>query len=237
MRSTTNTYTHTVAGVFRTQAEANRAISELLEHGLTHEQISLLAPNAAEAKSGRSADAPNLGPIESTGSGTGPGTGVAVGSFAGFIAGMVAIAIPGLGPLLAAGPLTAGIMGAGMGAAAGAITGALTRHGVPEQEAEKYSNALGRGRSIITVTVREDLVDDVADILDRNGAFNVDEPDEHVHTSSTGSERPLKAPTPASFEAARLKDGEGVRDAQRARERRSSVFPGISGSGSPTEIV
>lgn len=231
-----NATSHTIVGVYSSRTDAERAVTDLLGEGFSRDQISIVAPESAGAPAAtRADDVPNLGPIESVGSGPGPGTGAAVGSFAGFIAGMAALAIPGIGPILAAGPLAAGLMGAGIGAAAGTITGAMKRHGIPDHAAERYSAAVGRGSCLLTLHTTEDHIDHAADILERNGAISVDEPSEHVSQGSSISSTPHV--TSEAVEAARLKEGDSLRDRQRARERRVGVFPGITGSGAPTEIV
>jgi hypothetical protein len=221
---TTSTTTHTVVGLYNGRGQAERAVQDLVNEGFSRDDVSVLAPGTVAASS---ADTPNIGPIAELGSDMTAGTGAAIGGFAGFIAGMAALAIPGIGPVLAAGPLAAGIMGAGLGAAAGGIAGALKSHGIPETHAGRYSEAVGRGGCLVMVQTSENRVDHAADVLDRNGAVSVDEPGEHV----AGSEMPHRRLTPEAVEAAKLHEGEGVRDRQRAHERRVGIFPGITGSG------
>jgi hypothetical protein len=139
---------------------------------------------------------------------------------------MAVLAIPGIGPVLAAGPLAAGIMGAGLGAAAGGIVGALKSHGVPESHAAAYSSAVKRGGVLVSVHVDEEAVDRAADILDRNGAIDVNDPDENLESGEIH-----RKVTPEAVKAARLTPDSSVREKQRERERRVSVYPGITGSG------
>ena len=221
------TSTHTIVGLYGSPSEAKQAVHDLESNGFLHDQISVVASGSANVPG---AETPNLGPIENIGSDTTAGTGAAVGSLAGFFAGMVALAIPGVGPIIAAGPLAAGLMGAGIGAAAGGIAGALRKHGIPEHHAGRYSAAIERGGCMVVVHADDAQVDRAVRILDRDGAINVHEGDEYVGTSTTPKL------TPSAVEAAKLKPGEGVRDRQRQNERRVSVYPGVTGSG-PTSAT
>ena len=214
------TSTHTIVGLYRHRHEAEKAVQDLMSEGFSRDQISVIAPDSPAAPP---TAAPDIGPIDTIGTGTSAGTGAAAGGLAGFLAGMAVLAIPGVGPVFAAGPLAAGILGAGIGAAAGGIVGVLKEHGVPEHHASGYSAAVGRGGSLVIVHADEAQVDDAADVLDRNGALDVDEPYEHMADTA-------RAPREA-VEAAKLKPGEGVRDRQRENERRAGVYPGITGGG------
>lgn len=221
---------HTVVALYDSRSDAERAVDDLFKEGFSDSQISFVTNERSHGSSG---DDPHLGPIESTGSGVGPGTGIAVGSIAGFFAGLVALAIPGIGPILAVGPLTAGVMGATAGAAVGGITGALKRHGVDDESAERFSQHVAKGGCLVTVHAPAERASRAAEILDNHDARNVD--DNVTGTATTGgSEIRQREMTPELLEAYKLKPGEGLRDRQRAAERRVSVFPGITGSGSPT---
>jgi hypothetical protein len=214
------TSTHTIVGVYGSPSEAKKAVHDLETEGFSHEQISVVAANSPAAPK---TDAPNIGPLENIGSDTSSGAGAAVGTVAGFFAGMVALAIPGIGPIIAAGPLAAGLMGAGIGAAAGGVAGALRSHGIPEQHAGRYSDAVARGSCLVLVHADELRANHAADVLDRNGAIRIDDADDRPATR--------RLATPEALQAAKLKPGEGVRDRQRENERRSSVYPGVTGSG------
>jgi hypothetical protein len=215
------TTTHTIVGLYGTPSEAKKAVHDLETQGFSHDQISVVAAGSPDAAG---ADAPNLGPLDNIGSDTSSGAGAAVGSLAGFFAGMVALAIPGVGPIIAAGPLAAGLIGAGIGAAAGGIAGALRKHGIPEHHAGRYSEAIGRGACMVVVHADEAEVDRAVNILDREGAIDIHEQYEHADTAG-------RRLTPEAIEAAKLKPGEGVRDRQREHERRVNVYPGFTGSG------
>lgn len=224
--------THTIVGLYASRRDAEKAVQDLVDEGFSRDHISIVARDtSAAASEAARGDIANIGPQETIGSGTSAGTGAAVGGIAGFIAGIAALAVPGIGPILAAGPLAAGLMGAGLGVATGGIVGALKSRGIPDEHARRYSAAIGRGSCMVTVDTPAEKVDHAADILDRNGAINVDEPADHV---TTGADISARTVTPEAIEAAKLKPGEGVRDRQREQERRVNVYPGITGGGQTT---
>ncbi|GJE62646.1 hypothetical protein MPOCJGCO_4779 [Methylobacterium trifolii] len=98
-----------------------------------------------------------------------------LGGGAGLLAGLGLLAIPGVGPVVAAGWLVATVTGAGVGAAAGGLIGGLTGAGLSEHEAERYAEGVRRGGTLVTVRAGEDLADRVMTILDRSGSIDLDE--------------------------------------------------------------
>jgi hypothetical protein len=106
----------------------------------------------------------------------GAGTGAALGGIAGLVVGMAGLAIPGIGAVIAAGPLAAALAGAGAGAIAGGLIGALVNIGVPEDEANYYAEGMRRGGVLVTVNARdEDMADQAADIMRDHGAVDIEE--------------------------------------------------------------
>jgi len=104
----------------------------------------------------------------------GSGTGAVLGGTLGWLAGIGALAIPGLGPLIAAGPIMAALSGAAIGGAIGGLTGALVGMGIPEYEAKKYEGKVKAGSSLISV--HSDNSDETArakDIFERAGAMDI----------------------------------------------------------------
>jgi uncharacterized protein (TIGR02271 family) len=89
--------------------------------------------------------------------------------------GLGALAIPGIGPVIAAGPIVAGLTGAGLGAVAGGVVGALVDMGLPEAEAERYAEGLRRGGALVTAQVADDRVDEAMDIMDRHHPIDLKE--------------------------------------------------------------
>jgi hypothetical protein len=223
MTSATN---HTIVGFFSTRGAAEAAVNDLIREGFSREEISVLASQKGRAAS---PDTPNLGPIEATGSLEDTGEKAAIGGMAGFVLGIAALAIPGVGPILAAGPLAVGLAGAAAGAATGGLIGVLTDDGVPEEHAQRYSKLISAGRVMVSVHAPAGEVDHAADILDRNGAIDIDEPGEHVE-SAVPRERTIGTVTPEGVAAARIDTGSRARERQQRRTK-AAIHPGITGGG------
>jgi hypothetical protein len=222
--ATATTTTSTIIALFESRAAAENAVTAMADAGYSREHVSIVTRDATG-----STDVPDIGPRPEVGSGTDAGSGAAVGALAGFVGGIVALAIPGIGPILAAGPLAAGIMGAGIGAAAGGVIGALKEQGVPENDAARFSEAIRHGRAMLTAYVPSEKAEDVADFLDGHGAIDVNEPVAGVEPQREPNRiQPL---TPEAVEAARLREGEGQMDRMRERERRTQIYPGFTGQG------
>lgn len=221
----TSANTSTVVGVFRDRVHAEQAIQELTGMGVSRDQMSVIAGEKHKVVN----EGPNLLPDENIGADDSTGTGIAVGGFFGFLVGIAVIAIPGVGPILAAGPLAAGLMGAGIGAAAGGIAGALKEANVPEADAKRYSEAVRAGGILVAAHVRPELADKTADAMDRNGAYDIDEKEGDIDIPSSGSEAPIGKVSEAGVRAARLTEDTSVRGKQKAREVRVGVYPGITG--------
>ena len=144
----------TITRMYDTYTEAQAVVSALEAGGVPHSEISLVAN--ADAK-GRSAVTD--GTVAETHAGTGTGTGATLGTLlgggAGLLAGIGTLAIPGVGPVIAAGWLVATLTGAGIGAASGGLLGALTGAGVSNDEANVYAEGVKRGGSLVTVRADE----------------------------------------------------------------------------------
>jgi len=104
----------------------------------------------------------------------GAGTGAVLGGALGWLVGIGALAIPGLGPFIAAGPIMAALAGAGVGGAVGGVTGALVGMGIPEYEAKRYEGRLQKGGILVSVHCdTSDEVNRAKDILNRTGAEDI----------------------------------------------------------------
>jgi len=217
--------TCTVIGLFESRVAAERAVEALRNGGFSSDHLSVIAADSRDAAS----DIPNLAPIESTGS-FDASTGAAVGGFAGFIGGILALAIPGIGPIIAAGPLAAGIMGGALGAATGGIVGALKEHGVPENDAAQLSEAIRHGRVMVALHVSSDQADKAADIMDDHGALDTEDLEGDA-TGREGTVTPVRPASPETIRAARLTDDDSLMNRERERERRTTIYPGITGMG------
>jgi len=181
----TMTGNRTVVGLFDSMDQANRAADQLRAEGIDTSQISIIAGN----ESNRYNDYVSKDRGETKDAASRAGTGAAIGGGLGLVAGLVALAIPGFGPVIAAGPIAAALTGAAAGAATGGLIGGLTAAGVSESDARLYENRLKAGGVLVTVRTSDAQADRVADILDSNGARDVDENDstrsDVTHTGST----------------------------------------------------
>jgi uncharacterized membrane protein len=157
-----------VFGIYSTRDGVERATDQLLHAGFTANDISVLLPeslrtptsgvNVATMKDGRVVRETGPGEIgteKSTkapeGATTGAVSGATVGGVLGLLAGIGALAIPGVGPFIAAGPIMATLAGMGVGGAVGGLTGALIGMGIPEFEAKKYEGRLKTGGILFSV--------------------------------------------------------------------------------------
>ena len=173
--------TVTITRLYHDYASASQAVGDLEAAGVPAKDISLVASNADNwyskdtgSRVDRVATSPQADPA-GTGAGTGAGIGTAVGGTAGLLAGLGLMAIPGVGPVVAAGWLVATAVGAVAGAAAGGLIGSLTGAGVSESDAHVYAEGVRRGGSLVTVRIADADKTRVEAILDRHKAINVRE--------------------------------------------------------------
>lgn len=136
-----------VFGIYATPATAESAVDHLLSTGFTHPAISVLLPDDESTR----AFAHEKNTKAPEGATTGATTGGVVGGTLGLLAGIGALAIPGVGPLIAAGPIMGTLAGLGVGATAGGIVGALVGMGIPEYEAKRFEGAVKGGGTLLSV--------------------------------------------------------------------------------------
>lgn len=167
----------TVIGLFTSEAAAREAIANLRKQGYTENEINLVQKDSrsAESKGTGSPGMANVVSPEDLGLGTGTLTnGIASGATWGGLAGLAlgagALAVPGVGPLLAAGP----IAGALTGVATGGITGGLIDWGIPEERGQHYEKRVKEGDLLAIVKVSEGKANEAASILRNNGAKDVE---------------------------------------------------------------
>jgi hypothetical protein len=136
-----------VFGIYPSQTSAEQAAESLVKAGFQSSDISVLLPENLGSKS--------IGTEKATkapeGAATGAGSGAVLGGTLGLLAGIGALAIPGVGPLIAAGPIMAALAGMGIGGAVGGVTGALVGMGIPEYEAKRYEGRLQKGAILLSV--------------------------------------------------------------------------------------
>ena len=154
----------------KTTEQAENIVLELKQAGFTSDDISALLPDKRGTKDfahEHSTKAPE-------GATTGGAAGLGVGAAVGWLAGIGALAIPGVGPFIAAGPIMAALGGAAVGTAAGGIIGALVGLGIPEFEAKRYDAKIREGNILISVHAEDGKQKDLAkDIFKRNRADDI----------------------------------------------------------------
>lgn len=157
-----------VTRLYDTYEMGQSAVERLTSAGVSQSEISIVANNTDYAGSGMK-DTDNDGVDDrSEGAGTGVGVGATVGGAAGLLAGLGLMAIPGIGPVVAAGWLAATALGAAVGGAAGGIIGALTQAGVSEEDAHVYAEGVRRGGTLVTVRTSESDRARVESLLDQS---------------------------------------------------------------------
>jgi hypothetical protein len=159
-----------VMGIVETRDQAETILGALQQIGIASNDISILFPD----KAGTRDFAHEHNTKAPEGAVAGASAGGLVGGAIGLLAGVGALAIPGLGPFIAAGPLMAALSGAAAGATAGGIVGALVGLGIPEIEAKRYEGKLIGGNILIAVHVESrEVKNRVEDLLERGGARDV----------------------------------------------------------------
>jgi len=162
----------------RDQADASRIVEELKSAGFSNNDISVLMPDKTSTR--EFAHEKNTKAPE--GAATGALTGGAIGGILGWLTGIGALAIPGLGPFIAAGPIMAALGGAAVGGATGGLVGALVGMGIPEYEAKRYEARIKEGRVLISVhSENSDETRRAKEIFERADAEGIASTgDEHV---------------------------------------------------------
>jgi hypothetical protein len=176
-----------VFGIYPTYADVEEGVEALKAAGFRNTDISILMPENVGTKDlahEKNTKAPE-------GAAAGGGTGLVVGGALGWLVGIGALAIPGVGPLIAAGPIMAALAGIGVGTAVGGLTGGLIGMGIPEYEAKRYEGRVREGGILLSVhSDSSEWTKKAKEILESTGAQDV---------SSTGesgadfakSDRPL----------------------------------------------
>jgi hypothetical protein len=159
-----------VFGIYPNLTQAERAVDALVRGGFSNDDISVLAPDQQGTKDfahEKHTKAPE-------GATTGMAAGGALGGTLGLLAGIGALAIPGLGPFIAAGPIMGALAGLGAGGAVGGFVGALVGMGVPEYEAKRYEGRVKDGGVLISVhgSTSEEIKSAKA-ILEQTGAEDI----------------------------------------------------------------
>jgi hypothetical protein len=174
-----------VFGIYRTPATAEAAVDHLLAKGFTNEAISVLLPDDETTR----AFAHEKHTKAPEGTATGVTAGGLIGGTLGLLAGIGALAIPGVGPLIAAGPIMGALAGLGVGGAVGGVVGALVGMGIPEFEAKRYEGAVKGGGTLLSVHCdTSDQVSAAKEALRDTGAHDIASANE-AGTEDTKPER------------------------------------------------
>lgn len=141
------TKSKSVFGIYLKRSEMEFGVTTLRDAGFSASNISILLPEDVESKKVVT-DKSTKGP---EGAAVGAGSGAAVGGALGWLVGVGALAIPGIGPVIAAGPIIATLAGIGVGGAFGGFAGALVGVGIPENESKKYEGRLLKGGILVAI--------------------------------------------------------------------------------------
>ena len=159
-----------VFGIYRTREHAEDGVDLFLDQGFRNEDISVLLPENVGTKDFAHEKHTKL----PEGATAGAGTGAAIGGTLGLLAGIGALAIPGLGPFLAAGPLMGALAGVGSGGVVGGLIGALVGLGIPEYEAKRYEGMVKNGGVLVSVHCDDaDWEKRAKDLMDQTGAEDI----------------------------------------------------------------
>lgn len=159
-----------VFGLYSTRRQVENAVDELKAQGFRNTDISVLLPENVGTKDfahEKATKAPE-------GVATGATSGAVIGGTLGWLAGIGALAIPGVGPLIAAGPIIAALTGVGVGGAVGGVTGGLVGLGIPEYEAKRYEGRIRSGSILLSVHADDSTwIDKGEQILKNTGAQDI----------------------------------------------------------------
>ena len=173
--------------IFKSRVHAENAVDELLASGFRNDDVSVLAPDQQTTKefaTEKNTKAPE-------GATTGATAGGAIGGTLGLLAGIGALAIPGLGPFIAAGPIMGALAGLGVGATTGGLIGALVGMGMPEYEAKRYEGRVKDGGILVSVHCDDsEWVSKAKEILKSAGGEDIASAGEKAVSSHTvGSDK------------------------------------------------
>ncbi|MGA8490505.1 MAG: DUF3341 domain-containing protein [Terriglobales bacterium] len=159
-----------VFGIYPSYTTVEMGVDGLKAAGFSNRDISVLLPESVGSRD----FAHEKGTKAPEGATTGAGTGVVLGGALGWLLGVGALAIPGLGPFIAAGPIMAALAGAGVGGAVGGIAGALIGMGIPEYEAKRYEGRVKNGGILLSVHCdTSEWVKRAKQVLEGTGAQDV----------------------------------------------------------------
>ncbi len=178
-----------VFGIYHDRTQAEHSVDRLLAAGFSNDDISVLLPDLKSSKDfahEKNTKAPE-------GTTTGVTAGGAIGGTLGLLAGIGALAIPGVGPFIAAGPIMGALAGLGVGGAVGGLIGALVGMGMPEYEAKRYEGRIKEGGVLLSVHC--DTADEITrakDLLKQTGAQDVSSSGEASSERRSATATPIR---------------------------------------------
>jgi hypothetical protein len=159
-----------VFGIYKNRVQAEQSVDRLLSAGFANDDISVLLPDSESSKQfahKKDTKAPE-------GTTAGVTAGGVVGGTLGLLAGIGALAIPGVGPFIAAGPIMGALAGLGVGGAVGGLIGALVGMGIPEYEAKRYEGRIKEGGVLLSVHCdTSDQIKRAKELLKNSGAEDI----------------------------------------------------------------
>lgn len=171
-------------GIYSGRMDVENAVEEMKRAGFNNSDISILFPHGDETKefaAEKNTKAPE-------GASAGVAAGAVVGGTLGWLVGIGSLAIPGVGPFIAAGPIMAALAGVGVGGAVGGITGALIGMGIPEYVAKRFEGRIKKGGILFSVHCEDsDWTKKAIEIMKRTGAEDVSSTSEAKADYATGS--------------------------------------------------
>jgi len=195
----------TVVGLFDDFSHAQMVVNELETAGFRREEISMVT-NQHGVSHGTSSQSAGQDQGHGVIGGAlgGAAKGGVIGGLTGLAASLVMLAIPGVGPALAVGPLAATLSGAGLGAAGGGVIGALTGLGIPHSDAGHYAEGIRRGSTLVSVNTDDQRADEAMAIFNRHNPVDIDERSSHYKsTGYTGYNENAPHYTPEQITAER----------------------------------
>lgn len=164
----------TIVSLYDELSNAGNAVQDLVKAGIAREAISLVAKDMDgryatyfEKQKNQEGELPPDDEEE------GALVGGIIGGLAGMLLGLGVVALPGIGPIIAAGPLATMLLGAGAGTLTGSLVGAIVEWDVPKEEAEYYAKRVQQGGTLVSVRVSDDQVDQVTRLLNRHHPVGV----------------------------------------------------------------
>ncbi len=211
----------TVVALFDNLDGAQGAVQQLLEAGFSRDDISVVRTNQqGDYTSGNVVEASEH---DASGAAAGAGIGAVLGGLAGLLVGLGALAIPGIGPVIAAGPIATTLAGAGLGAATGGLVGALADAGVPEPDAGAYAEGVRRGGTLVTVRAGEERVSQATEVLNRFSPVDINQRTGEWETSGYSGHAASAGPYSTSSGAPHTHQAEEM-----AQEKPSPIDPSQS---------